>query len=145
MLQTTILSKRGDDKKHLLLQALIFNFNIMKKYKLPELPYNYSDLEPAISKRIMTLHHNKHHAGYVKKANLAYEKLVQEKEINRKHILRDLSFNLNGHLLHTSFWNSMTQYNEDNNPPRDLKDQLTDRFDSFKKFKELFHETASTV
>ena len=44
-------------------------------YVLPDLPYDYSALEPHISGRIMKLHHDKHHATYVKGANTALEKL----------------------------------------------------------------------
>ena len=36
-----------------------------EQYTLPELPYDYSALEPHISARIMELHHDKHHATYV--------------------------------------------------------------------------------
>ncbi|MGO1908346.1 MAG: superoxide dismutase, partial [Brevibacterium linens] len=32
-----------------------------EQYTLPELPYDYSALEPHISARIMELHHDKHH------------------------------------------------------------------------------------
>ena len=45
-------------------------------YTLPELPYGYDALEPVICKEIMTLHHSKHHAGYVKNLNAAQEKLA---------------------------------------------------------------------
>ena len=42
-------------------------------YTLPDLPYDYSDLEPYISGEIMQLHHSKHHATYVKNLNAALE------------------------------------------------------------------------
>ena len=41
----------------------------MPKYELPELPYDYSALQPSISARIMELHHGKHHQAYVTKTN----------------------------------------------------------------------------
>ena len=46
----------------------------MEKYTLPPLPYGYDALEPYISKEIMMLHHDKHHAGYVSNLNAAIEK-----------------------------------------------------------------------
>ena len=47
----------------------------MKKFELLPLPYVYDALQPVISKEIMTLHHDKHHAAYVNGANAALEKL----------------------------------------------------------------------
>ena len=40
-------------------------------YELPSLPYDYTALEPAISKSTLEFHHDKHHAGYVSKYNNA--------------------------------------------------------------------------
>ena len=56
----------------------------MNRYKLPDLPYDYSALEPHISGKIMELHHSKHHAGYVKSANAVLEQLdeARRKELN---------------------------------------------------------------
>lgn len=45
------------------------------KVTLPNLPYDYKDLEPIISRDIMQLHHQKHHAAYVNNYNAAEEKL----------------------------------------------------------------------
>jgi superoxide dismutase, Fe-Mn family len=42
---------------------------------LPDLPYDFSALEPAISGEIMSLHHQKHHATYVANYNKALEQL----------------------------------------------------------------------
>ena len=46
----------------------------MNQYKLPDLPYDYGALEPHVSGKIMELHHDKHHAGYVNGANAALER-----------------------------------------------------------------------
>lgn len=47
------------------------------QYKLPELPYSYSALEPVISGEIMELHHKKHHATYVANVNKALEQYAE--------------------------------------------------------------------
>ena len=35
-------------------------------FTLPDLPYAYNALEPFIDERTMQIHHDKHHAAYVK-------------------------------------------------------------------------------
>lgn len=130
------------------------NNEYMKKQILPDLPYDYDALEPVISKRIMTLHHDKHHAGYVKKANAAIGQLKQaqarqaqaaEQEINYKHVLRDLSFNLNGHVLHSIFWQNMRSPQDNNQPSNDLKQKLEQSFGSVNQFKKRFSAVAGSV
>ena len=45
-----------------LLSHELFYKNISRsKHTLPDLPYDYSALEPVISAEIMQLHHSKHH------------------------------------------------------------------------------------
>lgn len=51
------------------------NASAKSKHSLPDLPYDYAALEPIISRDIMSLHHNKHHATYVTNLNAAEEKL----------------------------------------------------------------------
>jgi superoxide dismutase len=56
---------------------LFFNISAKsrsKVFKLPDLPYDYSELEPVISGEIMQLHHKKHHQAYVNNLNAALEK-----------------------------------------------------------------------
>ncbi len=47
------------------------------KHTLPDLPYDYSALEPVISAQIMQLHHQKHHATYVNNLNQFEEKSME--------------------------------------------------------------------
>jgi len=44
-------------------------------YQLPPLPYGYADLEPFVNAQTMKLHHDIHHAGYVRGANEAVAEL----------------------------------------------------------------------
>ncbi len=82
-------------------------------YTLPELPYDYSALEPHISGKIMELHHDKHHAAYVAGANAALEKLAEARENDtiaaQANLLeKNLAFHLGGHTNHTVFWNNLS-------------------------------------
>ena len=47
------------------------------KATLPDLPYDYSALEPVITAEIMQLHHSKHHQTYVNNFNVATDKLSE--------------------------------------------------------------------
>lgn len=67
-------------------------------YKLPELPYSYSALEPVISGQIMELHHGKHHATYVANLNKALEEYAdaEAKRDLQKMIALQGAINFNG-------------------------------------------------
>ncbi|KAJ2795524.1 Superoxide dismutase [Mn], mitochondrial, partial [Coemansia furcata] len=52
------------------------------KHTVPDLPYDYNELEPVISAKIMQLHHDKHHAAYVAGLNAAEEKLAEAQHRN---------------------------------------------------------------
>ncbi|MFH1278620.1 MAG: superoxide dismutase [Candidatus Eisenbacteria bacterium] len=81
------------------------------EHVLPPLPYAYDALEPYIDEETMRLHHDKHHAGYVKGLNGAEKALVlarQTKDFGGIASLeRDLAFHGNGHFNHVLFWNNM--------------------------------------
>ena len=52
----------------------------MGQYTLPDLPYDYAALEPHITGEILELHHDKHHAAYVKGANDTLEQLAEARD-----------------------------------------------------------------
>jgi Fe-Mn family superoxide dismutase len=82
------------------------------KYELPKLPYDYGDLEPAYSRELLELHHDKHHAAYVKGVNEALEGLAHAREKGDWAVLnqlqKNLAFHLSGHVLHSIFWRNLT-------------------------------------
>jgi Fe-Mn family superoxide dismutase len=122
-----------------------------KTYTLPPLPYAYDALEPYISQQIMTLHHDKHHNAYVTGANAALDKLEKARagtlQIDIKGTLRDLSFNVGGHKLHSIFWNNMAAAGKGGGgvPTGKLADKIVQDFGGFDKFKAQFSDAAKTV
>jgi len=123
----------------------------VKRYELPPLPYSYGALEPYIIRDILELHHQKHHAGYVNGANAALEKLEKWRKgelqnIDIRAVLKDLSFNLNGHILHTLYWHNMAPSGKGGGKPGGrLADLINQTFGSFEKFREEFTLAAKNV
>jgi Fe-Mn family superoxide dismutase len=82
------------------------------QYVLPKLPYAYSALEPLYDEATLHLHHEKHHAAYVKGLNTALEKLDAARKTGDYAAIKALSqavaFHGSGHVLHCLFWNSMS-------------------------------------
>jgi Fe-Mn family superoxide dismutase len=117
-------------------------------YSLPDLPYDYGALEPHISGRIMQLHHDKHHAAYVKGANSALEKLHQVRgkgDFSMISMLeKNLAFNVSGHVLHSVFWTNLSP-SGGGAPTGKLGTLLDDSFDGFASFRAQMTEAASTI
>lgn len=120
----------------------------MPPYQLPDLPYDYDALEPHIDARIMELHHDKHHRGYVDGANAAVERLEEMRETGDfgdvKAVKRDLSFNLSGHVNHTVFWENMSP-DGGGEPGGELADAVEEDFGSFDGFRSDFSAAAKGV
>jgi superoxide dismutase, Fe-Mn family len=120
----------------------------MDHYRLPDLPYSYSALEPHISGKIMELHHDKHHAGYVKNANAALEQLEEAREKDDSARLaaleRALAFNLSGHILHSIFWRHMMPKGG-GTPSGDFLAAIERDFKDFSRFRRQITEVASSI
>ena len=122
---------------------------IVAVYTLPDLDYDYGALEPHISGKIMELHHDKHHATYVKGANTALEKLEAAREdgtIADKvfGLSANLSFHLGGHTNHSIFWKNLSP-NGGGEPTGALAEAIGNDFGGFDKFKAHFTAAATTL
>ncbi len=120
----------------------------MSVYSLPDLPYDYAALEPHLSAEIMELHHDRHHAAYVKGANTALEQL-QEARDNESYaaigtLEKNLAFHLGGHVNHSVFWPNMSPEGGDK-PDGELAALLDGQFGSFDKFRAHFEANALAV
>ena len=110
----------------------------MATYSLPDLPYDYSALAPAISGDILELHHDKHHAAYVKGANDTLDQLAEARDKGAYGgivgLEKTFAFNLSGHVLHSIFWENLSPEGGDR-PDGELAAAIDDNFGSFDAFK----------
>ena len=125
----------------------------MAVYSLPELPYDYVALEPVISGEIIELHHDKHHAAYVKGANDTLEQLAEARDKDSwgsiNGLEKSLAFHLSGHILHTIYWQNMTGDGGgeplETDGTGELADAIAESFGSFARFKAQLSKAAATT
>lgn len=121
---------------------------------LPDLPYDYSALEPHIDARTMQIHHGKHHQGYVNKLNAALKSQPDLQEKPLEELLSDLDSlpesvrtavcnNGGGHFNHSLFWQIMSPKGG-GEPDGDLATAIKRDFGAFSDLKDTFTKTAST-
>ncbi|MDP1793414.1 MAG: superoxide dismutase [Acidimicrobiales bacterium] len=117
-------------------------------YTLPDLSYDYAALEPHVSARIMELHHDKHHATYVKGANTTLEKLAEVRSkgdfATISLLERQLAFNVSGHVLHSIFWTNLSP-DGGGEPAGAFASALTETFGGFGNFQKQMNEAAATT
>jgi Fe-Mn family superoxide dismutase len=120
----------------------------MPRYILPDLQYDFGALEPHISGQIMQLHHDKHHAAYVKKANETLDQLDEARDktdfTRIGGLEKALAFNLSGHVLHSLFWRNLMPKGG-GRPKGALASAITRDFGSFEGFQKQINEVAGTI
>ncbi len=122
-------------------------------YTLPDLPYSHDALEPHIDSRTMSIHHGKHHNGYVTKLNAALEghddlpsdlpSLLSNMDAIPESIRGAVRNNGGGHANHSLFWTIMSP-DGGGAPNGALASAIDGAFDSFDSFKEAFESAAGT-
>ena len=123
------------------------------KYTLPNLPYSYSDLEPYIDAKTMTIHHTKHHQGYIDNLNATLDHYPELQKQPLEKLLTTLSTlpasiqnavrnNGGGHFNHTLFWEIMTPKYHDPSP--EMKKAVISAFGSWENFQNQFATAAKT-
>jgi Fe-Mn family superoxide dismutase len=117
-------------------------------YSLPELPYRSDALEPLLSRELLELHHDAHHAAYVKGANDTLDKLEDARRTGKfdyiRQLEKSLAFNLSGHVLHSLLWRNLTA-SGGGTPTGELLTALTKDFGSFDGFKQQLTAAAVSV
>jgi len=122
----------------------------VKTFSLPKLPYSNDALAPFLSEQQLTIHHDKHHQAYVNGANAGFEKLDKARkenmELDVKATLKELSFNIGGHLLHSTFWECMAPAGKGGGKPGGaIADALMKEYGSFERFKMEFTKAATST
>ncbi|KRM96792.1 superoxide dismutase [Liquorilactobacillus aquaticus DSM 21051] len=124
-------------------------------YTLPDLPYDYSALEPYIDEQTMRLHHDKHHQTYVTNLNVALKNHPELSELPIEELMTQLDKvpegikkavrnSGGGHANHSLFWKLLSPH-FDSNLEGPLREAIDSRFGSFEKFKQQFTEAALSV
>jgi Fe-Mn family superoxide dismutase len=113
---------------------------------LPDLPYGYDQLEPAVSGATMRLHHGKHHAAYVAKTNdlagkaglaaKSLEQIITEAAAGGETALFN---NAAQAWNHAFFWRSMTP--DAQKPSGDLEARIAQDLGEEATFRTAFVDT----
>ena len=121
-------------------------------FTVPDLPYAYNALEPYIDERTMQIHHDKHHAAYVKNLNDALAghedwlaMSVEDVVTNLAKVPAELQMkvrnNAGGHANHSLFWQIMGS-NAGGKPSGSIATAIDAAFGSFDQFAEKFSAAA---
>jgi Fe-Mn family superoxide dismutase len=120
------------------------------EFTLPPLPYSYDALDEYIDTETMTLHHDKHHAKYVKNLNEAIalypdlqgqsvEDLLLNLDTLPEDIMTTVQNNGGGHANHTMFWSIMTP-DSNGKPTGEIATAIDSAFGDFATFQTEFND-----
>ncbi|KAK5045703.1 hypothetical protein LTR84_009072 [Exophiala bonariae] len=124
---------------------------IRQKATLPDLAYEYGALEPAISGKIMELHHSKHHQTYVNSYNDAADKFAAAEAkgdvATKASLLPLINFHGGGHLNHTLFWENLAPKNSGGGEPPsgDLAKAIDTSFGGLEELKKKFNAALAGI
>ncbi|RJP45773.1 MAG: superoxide dismutase [Armatimonadetes bacterium] len=125
-------------------------------FTLPDLTYSYDALEPYIDEQTLRVHHNGHHATYVKNLNeilTGHQELLDMdidellKKLNQivpEDIRQKVRNSAGGHGNHSLFW-IIIGPPKDQDPSTDLLEEINKNFGSFEVFKDKFTQTAKDI
>lgn len=124
-------------------------------FKLDPLPYGFDALAPHIDAKTMEIHHDKHHAAYIKNLNTALEKDAKLAAMPIEKLVADLPGigdealrmtvrnNGGGHWNHDFFWKTLTPESKSGKPSAELAKAIDEAFGSYDEFKNAFGAAAA--
>ncbi len=122
-------------------------------FKIPQLPYSFSALEPYIDAKTMEIHHDKHHQAYADKLNAALEGtkfielkiedvLIRIDEIPEEKQQAVINHG-GGFANHNFFWEIMDPSTSSGQGPMgELAEAIIKTFGSIEEFKTKFADIA---
>jgi len=124
-------------------------------FQLPPLSYAYDAMEPFIDAQTMEIHHDKHHAAYVKNLNAALEGHEKLRDMTLNQLLTNLQTlpesiratvrnNAGGHANHSLFW-KLLKKNNGAEPAGAFAAKINSDFGSFEKFKTAFQDAGTKL
>ncbi len=122
-------------------------------FTLPPLPYDFAALEPHFDKMTMEIHHDRHHAAYVKNLNDAVLNTPMAKfeiedilpRLTDADADRKIRNNGGGHWNHSFFWKNLSPAAASGVPAGRFATDLNAQFGSMDKFKEQFSTAGKGV
>jgi superoxide dismutase, Fe-Mn family len=119
-------------------------------FTVPDLPYDFSALEPHIDAQTMEIHHDRHHKAYVDNANAALagtewedrpvEQILIEIDLMPDEKQAPVRNNAGGHANHSLFWEIMSP-DGGGDPSGELGDAINDTFESVDALRTLMNDT----
>lgn len=116
-------------------------------HQLPELPYDYSALEPHIDAQTMEIHHGRHHKAYVDNLNKAIDG-TPAAELSLEELMKNIEQypaavrnNGGGHFNHSLFWTVLG--NNGSQPSAKLAEAI-EAFGGLDKLKEAVNNAGAT-
>ena len=119
-------------------------------YTLPQLPYDYTALEPLIDAQTMQIHHTRHHQTYIDKLNAGLASYPQYQWLSVEELLKQFDTlpdvlkpvvrnHGGGHANHSLFWIIMCPIAESEKSKAEstkLMEEINQSFGSFESFEE---------
>jgi len=120
-------------------------------FELPPLPWPSEALEPAIDATTMTIHHDRHHGGYVANLNALIESEPALGRLDLQELQGQISRfpvavrnNGGGHWNHSQFWAVMAPAGEGGSPSPELLSAIDASFGSLEAMQSAFNQAAAS-
>ncbi len=150
------VARRDEDFGHPMIDAELSSVSSQQTgtHTLPPLGYSFDALEPHINAETMQIHHNAHHATYVRRLNEALANYPRLQRLSPEELIGSLASvpltirtavrnNGGGHVNHSMFWRIMSPQGG-GAPTGGIAREINRSFGSFDRFKEEFNRAGES-